>query len=51
LFLLVINVLMVILAGKFVEGIHIAGFFWAFIFAMLLSFLSSVLSNIGRKIQ
>ncbi|HET7115187.1 MAG TPA: phage holin family protein [Hanamia sp.] len=44
-FLLVINVLMVILAGKFVSGIHIDGFFWAFIFGILLSFLSSTLTS------
>lgn len=45
-FLLVINVLMVILAGKFVDGIHIGGFLWAFIFGILLSFLSSTLSGL-----
>ena len=44
-FLLIINVLMVILAGKFVSGIHIDGFFWAFIFGLLLSFLSSAINN------
>lgn len=44
-FLLIINVLMVILAGKFVSGIHIEGFLWAFIFGILLSFLSSTLSS------
>lgn len=48
LFLLVLNVLMVILAGKFVDGIHIDGFLWAFIFGLLLSFLSSILSG-GKK--
>lgn len=44
-FLLIINVLMVILAGKFVSGIHIDGFLWAFIFGILLSFLSSTLTS------
>jgi putative membrane protein len=48
-FLLVINVLMVILAGKFVDGIHIDGFFWAFVFGILLSFLSSAISNSQRR--
>jgi putative membrane protein len=47
-FLLVINVLMVILAGKFVDGIHIDGFLWAFIFGILLSFLSSTLTSFLR---
>lgn len=45
LFLLVINVLMVLLASKFVPGIHIDGFLWAFIFGILLSFISSTFSN------
>lgn len=45
-FLLVINVFMVILAGKFVSGIHIDGFLWAFIFGILLSFLSSTLTSL-----
>ena len=45
-FLLVINILMVILAGKFVSGIHIDGFLWAFIFGILLSFLSSTLTSL-----
>lgn len=48
-FLLIINVLMVILAGKFVDGIHIQGFFWAFIFGILLSFLSSSISNLQKR--
>ena len=47
-FLLVINVLMILLAGKFVSGIHIDGFLWAFIFGVLLSFLSSLLNNLER---
>jgi putative membrane protein len=49
--LLILNVFMVMLAGKFVSGIHIGGFFWALIFAVLLSLLSSVLSKLERKVQ
>lgn len=49
LFLLVINVLMILLADKFISGIHIQGFLWAFIFGLLLSFLSSLLSGIGNR--
>ena len=49
LFLLVINVLMVLLAGRFVAGIHIDGFLWAFIFAILLSFLSSLLDRFAKR--
>ena len=48
-FLLVINVLMVILADKFISGIYIDGFLWAFIFGILLSVLSSVINNWFKK--
>src|SRR5436305_1006234 len=33
-FLLVINVLMIILADRLVQGIHIHGFLWAFVFGL-----------------
>lgn len=49
LFLLVINVLMILLAGKFVSGIHIDGFLWAFIFGILLSFLSSTINSFDKE--
>lgn len=48
-FLLIINVLMVILADKFVDGIHIDGFWWAFIFGLLLSFGSSLVSKVQKN--
>jgi putative membrane protein len=50
-FLLVLNVLMIMLADKMVEGIYIQGFWWAFIFGLLLSILSSMLGNLEKKIQ
>lgn len=49
LFLLVINVLMILLAGKFVSGFHVEGFLWAFIFGILLSFISSALNNFEKR--
>lgn len=49
--LLILNVLMVMLAGKFFSGIHIQGFLWALVFAVLLSLLSSTLSKLERKMQ
>lgn len=49
LFLLVINVLMILLAGKFVSGIHIDSFLWAFIFGILLSFLSSTINSFDKE--
>lgn len=50
-FLLVINVLMVLLAGKLVDGIHIGGFLWAFVFGILLSLISSALTNLEKKLR
>lgn len=50
-FLLVINVLIILLAGRMVNGIHIDGFLWAFIFGILLSVLSSALSKLEKKNQ
>ncbi len=46
LFLIVINVLMILLAGHFVSGIHIEGFWWALVFGVLLSAFSSALSGL-----
>ncbi|MEP6583685.1 MAG: phage holin family protein [Ginsengibacter sp.] len=50
-FLLVINVLMILLADKFVSGIHIEGFLWAFIFGLLLSIISSALVSAEKKLK
>ena len=49
LFLLVINVLIILLADNFVSGIKIDGFFWALIFGLLLSVVSSFLQNLGKE--
>ena len=48
-FLLIINVCMILLAGKFVSGIHIGGFWWALIFGFLLSFISSAINNTQKN--
>ena len=48
-FLLVINVLIILLADNLVAGINIDGFFWALIFGILLSLLSSILQNLTKK--
>lgn len=42
LFLFVINALMVLLASKVVNGITIDGFWWALLFGLLLSIVSSL---------
>src|SRR4051812_45548984 len=48
LFLLVINVIIIVLADKFVSGIRIDGFLWAFIFGLILSVVTSVLHQRRR---
>jgi putative membrane protein len=45
LFLLVINAFMVMLAGKLVEGFEVSGFWTAFFFSMVLTFVNAVLSS------
>lgn len=44
LFSLVINAVVVIIAGRFVEGVEIDGFIWALIFSLLLSVITSIVS-------
>ena len=46
LFSLVINAAVVLLADHFIEGMTIDGFWWAFIFSIALSILTSLLSGI-----
>jgi len=45
LFLLIINTLIIIIADKLMDSIRIDGFWWAFLFAICLSVLSSILVN------
>jgi putative membrane protein len=49
LFLLVINALMIILASKLVKGFMVDGFWWALLFSVLLSVVSSILYSAGKK--
>lgn len=46
LFSLVINALITLLAAHFTNGIHIDGFWWAFIFSIALSIITSILEGI-----
>ena len=43
LFLFVINALIILLAAKFVSGFSVDGFWWALLFSLLLSILTSFL--------
>jgi putative membrane protein len=40
---------MILIADYFMKGIHIEGFLWAFIFGLLLSVLTSILSGVGKR--
>jgi len=45
LFLFVINALVLMLASKFVDGIRVDGFWWALIFSLILSVVTSILNS------
>ena len=47
-FLLVINALMIMLAGEIVEGFRVRGFWWALLFSFILSFVTSILERIKK---
>lgn len=49
LFLLVINTIVILLADKFVSGIKIDGFLWAFIFGLLLTLVSTLVNKLEKK--
>ncbi len=46
LFSLVINTMIFLLADYFTSGINIDGFWWAFVFSILLSVITSVLESV-----
>lgn len=49
LFSLVINALVILLVDYFVDGMTIDGFWWAFLFSILLSIVTSVLGSLLSK--
>lgn len=49
LFLFVINAVIILLADKFIDGFRVDGFWWALLFSLLLSILTSLLYNEGKK--
>ena len=49
LFLFVINALIILLAARFVDGFKVDGFWWALLFSLLLSILTSLLYKEKRK--
>jgi putative membrane protein len=48
LFLLVVNVLVLYAADALIDGFHIAGFWWALAFSLLVSLVNSILFSPGR---
>ena len=49
LFLFVINALIILLCSKMVSGFSVDGFWWALLFSVLLSIVSSILHSSGKK--
>jgi len=48
LFLFVVNVLVLFAAAALIDGFHIAGFWWALLFSLLVSLLNGILFKPGR---
>lgn len=49
LFLLAINAMIIMLAGYFVDGFGVDGFWWALLFSLLLSFLQSIFFSLLKE--
>lgn len=48
-FLLVINALIILFAAKMVDGFHVNGFWWALLFSIILSLVTSVLESVKKR--
>ncbi|MFZ4520706.1 MAG: phage holin family protein [Bacteroidales bacterium] len=48
LFLLVINALIIMIAGSWVKGFKVDGFWWAMLFSIILSIISSLLESLVK---
>lgn len=49
LFLLVINALMILLAAKLVDDFRVDGFWWALLFSLILSIVTSILESVKKR--
>ncbi len=49
LFLLIINALIILMAGYFIADFHVDGIWWALLFSLLLSFLQSILFSLLKE--
>jgi putative membrane protein len=48
LFLLVINAVIILIASSWVNGFKVDGFWWAMVFSIILSFISSLLESLVK---
>jgi putative membrane protein len=48
-FLLVLNALMIIFTSKLIDGFHVDGFWWALLFSLILSLVSSILNMLAKR--
>lgn len=51
LFLIVVNALIILLAAEIVPGFSIDGFWWAVLFSLILSFVTTVLETLQQSIS
>lgn len=49
LFLFVINAFIILITAKLVDGFSVNGFWYAFLFSLILSFITSILNGIQAK--
>jgi len=49
LFLLVINAAIILLADNFVDGFFVSGFWWALLFSLVLSIITSLMESLEGK--
>ena len=49
LFLLVINAVIILIAGHIVHGFHVSGFWSALLFSLVLSFVTSIFTSLAKK--
>jgi putative membrane protein len=48
-FLLAINAFIILLASRLVDGFHVDGFWWALLFSLILSVVSSILESVKKQ--
>lgn len=48
-FLLIINAGIILITEKLVPGFHVDGFWWALLFSLILSFVTSILESLQKK--